>query len=376
MLLRFCMRFTKDRDAAEDLVQQTLLEAWRHEQQLRDPRARRSWLFSIARNMCLMWARGHNRERDRSVALPADQQPAEAGPGDDFDLEIDLEREELARLLDRALALLPAATREVLIGRYVEEMPQAEVAARLGMTEGAVEARVQRGKLALRRILVTDLSDEAIAYGIIPAEHAGWEQTRIWCPGCGQRRLEGRFRPERGELFLRCPGCSRPGTFYIGARLGADLSDLRTYRPALSRVLQSIDFKYRQCMTDGMVVCLGCRQWLPIHRGRPPWAWSSPEVPDTTFVWCPRCGHENTETWHSLTWSLPEARRFWRDHPRMRFLPVREIEAEGSPAVVTAFESLQSASRLEVVMLRDTLTVLRVNGLPQQEQTEGESACD
>jgi RNA polymerase sigma factor (sigma-70 family) len=76
---------------------------------------------------------------------------------DDFDLEVDLERDDLAWLLDRALALLPPETREILVQKYVEECPQADVAARLGLTEGAVEARLQRGKLALRRVLTTDV---------------------------------------------------------------------------------------------------------------------------------------------------------------------------------------------------------------------------
>jgi Sigma-70, region 4 len=125
---------------------------------------------------------------------------------DDFDLEMELERDDLARLLDRALALLPAETREILIQKYIEESPQADVARRLGLTEGAVEARLQRGKLALRRVLTTDLRDEAVAYGLIASSDAGWQETRIWCADCGERRLLGRFG-EAGDLHLDCPSC-------------------------------------------------------------------------------------------------------------------------------------------------------------------------
>src|SRR5438094_9272715 len=60
-LRRLCARFTGDADAAEDLAQQMLLEAWRHEQGVRDPQARRAWLFRIARNLCVTWARGRRR---------------------------------------------------------------------------------------------------------------------------------------------------------------------------------------------------------------------------------------------------------------------------------------------------------------------------
>ncbi len=209
-LVRFCARFTGDRDAAEDLAQQTLLEAWQHTDRLHDPVARDSWLFGIARNICLQWARRHARE----AAVRLDRDRAASGPdsspddrlADDFDLELELERDDLARLLDRALALLPPATRAVLIGRYVEESPQAEVAARLGLTQGAVEARVQRGKLALRRVLTGELREEAAAHGLIRWDDEGWQETRIWCPGCGERKLLGRFA-EGGDLQLDYPGC-------------------------------------------------------------------------------------------------------------------------------------------------------------------------
>ena len=68
------------------------------------------------------------------------------------------------------------------------------------------------------------------------------------------------------------------------------------------------------------------------------------------------------ETWHSLTWSMPQVQRFWREHPRMRFRAIKLIEAEGSPAVATRFESLDSMAWIEVVALRDTCRVLRING--------------
>ena len=92
--------------------------------------------------------------------------------------------------------------------------------------------------------------------------------------------------------------------------------------------------------------------------------------PQQHLLWCAACGVGDTETWHSLTWSLPEARAFWREYPRMRFLPAREVEFAGSPAVVTGFESLTAAARLEVVALRDTLEVVRINGAAYAELRE------
>src|SRR5215831_18401911 len=58
-ILRICLRATHDRDAAEDLAQETLLEAWRHWDKLREPddlQARTRWLLGIAANVCRRWA--------------------------------------------------------------------------------------------------------------------------------------------------------------------------------------------------------------------------------------------------------------------------------------------------------------------------------
>ncbi len=52
-LVRLCTTITGNGDVAEDLAQETLLEAWRHLHKLRDPERRAQWLSGIARNVCL-----------------------------------------------------------------------------------------------------------------------------------------------------------------------------------------------------------------------------------------------------------------------------------------------------------------------------------
>jgi RNA polymerase sigma factor (sigma-70 family) len=377
-VVALCRRLTGDADAAEDLAQEALLIAWHTAHRLHDAEARWPWLAGIARNVCRHWARDRGRDLHRLVRPTAAGAPLtiEDLPAGDDAFEVDLERDELARLLDRALALLPAETRTALIQHYIEESPQAEIAARLGLTEGAVEARIRRGRLALRRLLTTDLADEAVAGGLVTPEQVGWQATRLWCPSCGQARLEGWLQPDEGKLYLRCPACAHDGDHLIHAHLGTWLKDVRRFRPAVGRVLQTVHDLYRVLPVDGMVVCACCGSRNPLRRGTPPWAPSSANWPDCTYLWCPRCGNLDRETWHSLTWSLPETRRFWRAHPRMRFRPARQIEAAGGPAVVAGFECVRSGARLEAVMLRDSLRVLHVAGAPPlgASRAEGEPA--
>jgi len=118
-LVRMCTRFTGDVDVAEDLAQETLLEAWEHAHELRAPEARTAWLAGIARYRYLRWAR--RRRRDIARLIHVDGEPDAPGMlavrelADDVDVQLERERDELATLLNRALALLPVATRPALV---------------------------------------------------------------------------------------------------------------------------------------------------------------------------------------------------------------------------------------------------------------------
>ena len=73
-LVRLCARLTGDVEAAEDLAQETLLEAWRQAHKLYDPGGYAPWLSAIARNVCLRWA------QRRGPELPVYEVVAAEGP--------------------------------------------------------------------------------------------------------------------------------------------------------------------------------------------------------------------------------------------------------------------------------------------------------
>ncbi|MBV7330796.1 RNA polymerase sigma factor [Chloroflexi bacterium TSY] len=247
-LLRFCTHLTGSSQAAEDLTQETLLTAWRRRNTTTNLDGLSHWLKAIARNVCRNWQRSQARQyKHLSLVEPhATQKPhAEFELADDFDLDIELERSELATLLDRAMDLLPEQTRGLLVQHYIEELPQAELAARAGLSTGAVGVLLHRGKLALRKALINDFREDAVAHGLVMPSDVEWVETRIWCMRCGQHRLQGHFDHAKNFLHLRCSSCCERSVYAgtITYTHSTELQGVKAFKPALSRLL-SWDYMY------------------------------------------------------------------------------------------------------------------------------------
>jgi RNA polymerase sigma factor (sigma-70 family) len=368
-LIRLCAHFTGDRDAAEDLAQETLIEAWRHQDRLYDWQGCSSWLSAIARNLSLRWIRQRGREKARLAtsidSVPETSARAAELPADQHDFTIDLERAELADLLDRALALLPAESRRVLVEKYIDELPLGEIAGRLGLSTGAVAVRLHRGRLALQRVLTTDLRDVAAGYAMNAPVDDGWQETRIWCPSCGRRHLIGRLVPSAGELALRCADCTPAPNMYIAyAQLPELMQGIKSYKPALSRLMTWSDAYYRRSRVGRILPCLFCGHPARLCDGRPSDAPEALRQMSPLYITCERCG-ATTSTAHAvIALCLPEGQRFWKAHPKIRLQSTVEIDSAGSSAIVSSFASLTDSARFDVVTTRDTVDVIGVHTYP------------
>lgn len=333
-LVRLCAAISGDRSAAEDLAQETLLEAWRNRHKLRDAAGAELWLNAIARNVCRRWSR--RRGRDAAVLADAELgaagEPEADGPGD------------LVELLDFALAALPAATRDVLVDRYVEGLPHAEIAARYGISEDAVSMRISRGRVALRRLLADEDGEQ-------PAD--GWRDTRVWCPKCATRRLQ-MLRDSRVVAF-RCLACATaPAAVYdLGNPAFAQLvGDLVRPAAILNRAAAWSSDYFR--LGAGEAVCTRCRGPLRLHR-------TSTGERHGLHGECHRCGEMVWSSVRGVAVTRPEARAFWAEHTRVRTLPERDLEYRGVGATLVRLEAARSRAALDVVFRRDTLRVLAVH---------------
>ncbi len=367
-LVRLCATITGNVDAAEDLAQETLLEAWRHLHELRDPEKQSQWLSGIARNVCLRWERkrGHDLARLAEPHVSQDTLLTTLKEllVDDFDIEVELERKELIELLDRAMALLPWETRTVLVKRYVEESPLAEVAAQLGTNASAVAMRLQRGKLALRRVLTKEMSQDIASYDVGITTINEWDETSIWCSSCGQRKLMGKFIPGEGELLLRCLTCCLGEETISHTRYPALLSNVKRYKSALSRVLVWSDSYYRASLITGSALCINCGHEVTAKIALPEDAptWLRNKNGRAIDLQCAFCQGSSWTSLDGMVLALPEGRRFRQAYPRIRMLPDQHIEVDGRAAIVTSFESVTNNVRLDVVCAYDTYEVLRIYG--------------
>ena len=143
-----------DADAAEDVLQDTLLSLARSVGRFRGESALSTWLFTVARRACL-------RKRRRRKFEPAAQESIDAldtsatsalvAPGQDP--EQALAGRELRATVGAALAALKPAEREVLVLRDMQGLTAPEVARIVGASVQAVKSRLHRARLALRERL-------------------------------------------------------------------------------------------------------------------------------------------------------------------------------------------------------------------------------
>lgn len=137
----------------DDLVQETLLHAWRGRAQYRGDASPESWILAIARNRVRMRIRADRTRGAVEEALRA--MDRETIPDDV------LRDAETIGAVRAALDALDADLREVLLRRYFKGMTIREIARSLGETEKAVESRLHRAREALRETLIEGGADES-----------------------------------------------------------------------------------------------------------------------------------------------------------------------------------------------------------------------
>jgi RNA polymerase sigma-70 factor (ECF subfamily) len=142
-LLGYLYRLTGgDRALAEDLAQETFLRVLRSLRQYRTSQRFKPWLYAIATNL----ARDHFKRADtRHTNNELTEDLIDRGASPD---EVVLTRDNAARIT-AAIKALPMTQREVVVLRYYEDWPLADIAAALNIPVGTVKSRLS---IALQRL--------------------------------------------------------------------------------------------------------------------------------------------------------------------------------------------------------------------------------
>src|SRR5918994_2975964 len=140
-------KFVGKHDEAEDLTQDIFLKIFKALNTF-DRRANfQTWIISISRNLCIDHYRSVRKER-QTIARDVDSndlQPVatERGP------YAQAEHQDLRAQLRQALETLPVTLRTAVVLRDLQELSYQEIADRLGLPEGTVKSRINRGRIEL-----------------------------------------------------------------------------------------------------------------------------------------------------------------------------------------------------------------------------------
>jgi RNA polymerase sigma-70 factor (ECF subfamily) len=142
-LWRYALWLTNDHARAQDVVQETLLRAWRRPQLL-DQRTQPAggWLYTVARNIVI--------DEQRSARMRKEfltENPPETSDSDNTEARLD------AWMVGDALEQLTPEHRDVVVECYYRGRSTADVAQLMGIPAGTVKSRLHYGLRALRLIL-------------------------------------------------------------------------------------------------------------------------------------------------------------------------------------------------------------------------------
>jgi RNA polymerase sigma-70 factor (ECF subfamily) len=156
-ILRTAVRFTRNEHDAEDIVQQSLQKAFIHLRQFKGTSSFSTWLTRITINEALMWL----RRRRASPEIPIEQSSAVEHarlalnfPDSRRTPEDSLLQQERRQILCQAINKLPPGMRAAIELRELEQLSTKEAAGVMGLSVGAVKARVFHGRRKLRQTIL------------------------------------------------------------------------------------------------------------------------------------------------------------------------------------------------------------------------------
>jgi RNA polymerase sigma factor (sigma-70 family) len=159
LVFTFLVRLSRRRDVAEDLLEETWLRFVKHARRLRGDTRLGPWLFTVARNLHVSYQRSRALEDSAAAGLMA-LWPTNPNRSSPFEVAA---ASELERRIERALAAMPAASREVLLLVGVAGLDHSDAADVCGVTPEALRQRLHRAREALSKALEREAAGDGPA---------------------------------------------------------------------------------------------------------------------------------------------------------------------------------------------------------------------
>ena len=160
-LYRLAMRFVRNENDAQEILQDAFLSAWRNLPGFEGRAQFGSWMYRVTVNAALMFLRARSRHPEvmlddvEPAILHKAAEQSVHGSSEDWSQRPDeqLQSEELRRHIQEAADALPEGLRTVFLVRDVEGMSTEETAELLGLSLPAVKTRLHRARLAMREAI-------------------------------------------------------------------------------------------------------------------------------------------------------------------------------------------------------------------------------
>ena len=148
VLYSYAYYLSGDRDAANDLLQDTMMKAFRFFDKFEQGTNAKAWLYRIMRNT---YINEYRRIKRLPEILTYDEQISayQMLPGDIRDLRDQIENQMFGDEISNAIAILPEKFKSVVILRDIEDMPYEEIAEALEIPVGTVRSRLHRARALL-----------------------------------------------------------------------------------------------------------------------------------------------------------------------------------------------------------------------------------
>ncbi len=153
-VLNFLLRSLQDQTEAEDLAQNVFVQVWKSARRYRPSARFSTWLFTIARNLCLNELR--RRARHRAASLEAALEESAGAPAASWEDRRNvgptdaLLQAELLQKIELALAGLPENQRTALLLCREEQLSYEDIAAILGCSLSATKSLIHRARATLK----------------------------------------------------------------------------------------------------------------------------------------------------------------------------------------------------------------------------------